>query len=165
MVEMTLNKNHMRRTLAQSGGIQYPAQLLPLIIGGLSFTRVLWLVYAEGRGRVKEASNNNNERFERHEITTKPSLRNGYGLGLSILNILSSSWKSRDAPVFEMEQESLPTLIRPWHHRYLVALFPWLSTFESWKLAEEDNELDVERPTPSEMGKNFPQDIKVEVPG
>ena len=54
MVEMTLNKNHMRRTIAQDGGIRFPSQLLPLLIGGLSFIRVLWLIYAEGRDRVDD---------------------------------------------------------------------------------------------------------------
>jgi hypothetical protein len=161
MVEMTLNKNNMLQALAKNGHIQYPAQLLPLLVGGLSFIRVLWLIYAEGRDRVKEASSDNKGRFERHETMTKPSWRNAYGLGHDILKILSPSRKPHDAPVFE-EQPPLPYLLRPWHHRYLVALFPWLGSFESWKLTERTGEVDVEQSTPSETGKNFQAEVKVE---
>lgn len=162
MVEMTLNKNNMLQTLSKYGHIQYPAQLLPLLIGGLSFIRVLWLIYAEGRDRVKEASHTNKARFERHETITKPSFRNAYGLGFDFLKILSPSKQPRDAPVFE-EEPNLPPVLKPWHHRYLVSLFPWLATFESWKLTETNSgEVDVEQSIPSEMGKNFQGDIKVE---
>lgn len=163
MVEMTLNKNHMRRTIAQDGGIRFPSQLLPLLIGGLSFIRILWLIYAEYRDRVKEASDSNNARFQRQETMTKPSLRNGYGLGLAFLKILSPARQPRDAPIFELEQENLPTLLRPGHHRYLVALLPWLSTFNSWKLAgRADGSLDIERPVPSGVGKHFEEETKAE---
>jgi hypothetical protein len=163
MVEMTLNKNHMRRTIAQDGGIRFPSQLLPLLIGGLSFIRVLWLIYAEGRDRVKEASKNNNERFARHETMTKPSLRNGYGLGLAFLKILSPSRQPRDVPIFALEEESLPAFLGPWHHRYLVALLPWLSTFKSWKMGEQnDASLDIERASPTDVGKNFGEEVKVD---
>src|ERR1700712_2440510 len=47
IVEMTLNENKMIDTLAQNGNIAYPAQLLPLLIGVLSFARVLWFIYDE----------------------------------------------------------------------------------------------------------------------
>src|ERR1700760_1556482 len=47
MVELTLNQNHMISTLAQSGGIGNPAQLLPLLVGILSFFRVLFLIYID----------------------------------------------------------------------------------------------------------------------
>ena len=162
MVEMTLNKNNMLQTLAQHGNIQYPAQLLPLLIGTLSFIRVMWLIYREGKDRVKEATYESNERFQRHETMTKPTLWNGYGLHRAFLKILSPSRKPRNVPIFEMQPETPPLMLRPWHHRYLVALFPWLSTFESWKLGDGNNELDVERSTAGEVGENFPQDVKIE---
>lgn len=171
MVEMTLTKNHiimtLSTTLSQNHSISNPAQLLPLLVGALSFLRVLWLIYTEGKKRVKEASNTGHARFERCETGTKPSLRNGYGLGLDFLKIFLPSTRPRDTPIFEFEQPILPPSlrrIRPWHHRYLVALFPWLSTFRFWRLAEGNNgSLDIERPTPSDMQKDFPGDGK-EVP-
>jgi hypothetical protein len=163
MVEMTLNKNHMRRTIAQDAGIQFPSQLLPLLIGGLSFIRVLWLIYAEGRDRVKDASDFNNERFERKETMTKPSLWNGYGLGLAFLNILSPSRQPRNAPIFALDEDNLPAILRPWHHRYLVALLPWLSTFDSWKMADRsDASLDTEQQPSSDAGRKFEQEVRVD---
>jgi hypothetical protein len=133
--------------------------LLPLLIGGLSFIRVLWLIYAKGRDRVKEASKNNNERFERRETITKPSLRNGYGLGLAFLKILSPFTQPHDVPIFALEEESLPA----WHHRYLVALLPWLSMFDSWKMKQRnDASLDTEWASPTDAGKKFGEKGKVD---
>jgi hypothetical protein len=165
MIEMTLNYNHMLQVLEQYGHIGTPSQLLPLLVGTLSFVRVLWLIYAEGKERVKEASDTGHARFERRETETNPSLRNGYGLGLKFLKIFSPSARPHDAPVFELEEPALPPLLRPWHHRYLVALFPWLSTFRFWRLAEKNNgaSVDIERSTPSDMKTEFPEDRK-EVP-
>jgi hypothetical protein len=162
MVEMTLNKNNMLQMLAQHSQIQYPAQLLPLLIGGLSFIRVLWLIYAEGRDRVKEQKTSNQERFNRHETMTKPSLRNGYGLGREFWKILSPAKRPSDAPIFEVEPV-LSAMLRPWHHRYLVALLPWLSTFDSWRLSERnDGSVDVEREARGEVREAFLSDRKVE---
>jgi hypothetical protein len=165
MIEMTLNYNHMLQALEQYGHIGVPAQLLPLLVGTLSFARVLWLIYAEGKKRAKEASDNGQARFERRETETKPSLHNGYGLGFNFLKIFSPSARPRDAPIFELDAPALPPLLRPWHHRYLVALFPWLSTFRFWRLAERNNgsSVDIERSTPSDMKTEFPEDRK-EVP-
>ncbi|KAE9382067.1 hypothetical protein N431DRAFT_552018 [Stipitochalara longipes BDJ] len=165
MVEMTLNKNNMLQTLAQHGNIQYPSQLLPLLIGTLSFIRVMWLIYREGRDRVREATDDSNERFRRHETMTKPSLRNGYGLHLAFLKILSPSRQPHNVPIFELEPETPPSVLRPWYQRYLVALFPWLSTFESWKLGGRTHEPDIERSAPAERENNFPQDVKIEPSG
>jgi hypothetical protein len=170
MVEKTLGKNNMLGTLSQYSHIVYPSQLLPLLVGALSFLRVLWLIYAEGKERVKEASDTGHARFERRETGTKPSLRNGYGLGLNFFKIFLPSGRPRNDPVFELEQPLLPPLFRPWHHRYLVALFPWLSTFKFWRLAEGNGgSLDIERSTPSDMNpsdmKDFSEDRKEVVLG
>jgi hypothetical protein len=163
MVEMTLNKNNMWQTLAQNSTIiQYPSQLLPLLVGGLSFIRVLWLIYVEGRDRVKEEKDNNQRRFNRHETMTKPSMRNAYGLGLNFFKILSPAKRPREAVIFEAEP-SFPQPLKPWHHRYLVALLPWLSAFESWKLTDKnDAEVDAERAARTGARESFPQDLKVE---
>jgi hypothetical protein len=160
MVEMTLTKNNMLQMLAQHSQIQYPAQLLPLLIGGLSFIRVLWLIYAEGRDRVKVEKTSNQERFNRHETMTKPTLRNGYGLGREFWKILSPANRPRDAPIFEVEPV-LPAMLRPWHHRYLVALFPWLSAFESWRLSGPNGgSSDVEGEATGEVREGFLTDRK-----
>jgi hypothetical protein len=163
MVEMTLNKNNMWQTLAQNSSIiQYPSQLLPLLVGGLSFIRVLWLIYVEGRDRVKVEKDSNQARFNRHETMTKPSLGNAYGLGLNFFKILSPAKQPREAVIFEAEP-SLPPPLKPWHHRYLVALLPWLSAFEAWKLTDKhDAEVDPERSAPMGASESFPQDLKVE---
>jgi hypothetical protein len=163
MVEMTLNKNNMWQTLAQNSSIiQYPSQLLPLLVGGLSFIRVLWLIYVEGRDRVKVEKDSNQARFNRHETMTKPSLGNAYGLGLNFFKILSPAKQPREAVIFEAES-SLPQPLKPRHHRYLVALLPWLSAFEAWKLTDKhDAEVDPERSAPMGTSESFPQDLKVE---
>jgi hypothetical protein len=45
----------------------------------------------------------------------------------------------------------------------LVALLPWLSAFESWKLTDRhDAEVDPERSVPTAASESFPQDLKVE---
>src|ERR1700753_2043576 len=50
MIEMTLNDNHMLGVLAKnSGQVANAAQLIPLLIGTLSFLRVLWLIFREWR--------------------------------------------------------------------------------------------------------------------
>ena len=49
-VELTLNYNHVQGVLAQSG-MASAGQLLPLLIGVFSTTRLAWIIYREGRSR------------------------------------------------------------------------------------------------------------------
>jgi hypothetical protein len=137
VIEMTLNKNHMLKTLAQNGNIAYPAQLLPLIVGALSFLRVLWLIHAEWKERVKKGSSTSHSRFEAaSETAAKPLLHNWHAFSLDIIKNFSPSAQSDTTPAFEFEQPNLTSTLRPWHHRYFVALLPWLSTFDFWRIAE-----------------------------
>ena len=159
---MTLNKNHMLKTLAQNGKIAYPAQLLPLIVGALSFLRVLWLIYAGWKKRVKKVSSPSHTHLEAaSEATTKPLLHNWHAFSLDIIKNFSPSARSDTTPAFELEQPNLPYTFRSWHLRYLVALLPWLSTFDFWRIADRCNPLpDIERSPPSETIKGFEEDSK-----
>jgi hypothetical protein len=162
MIEMTLNKNHMLKTLAQNGNIGYPSQLLPLIVGALSFLRVIWLIYDEWKKHRREASRTSDTRFEAARQTTKkPSLYNYYGFSLNIIKIFSPSTRLDTTPAFEFEHPNLPCTLRPWHQRYAVALLPWLSTFDFWRIADECHPSpDIERSRRSETGKGFEEDSK-----
>jgi hypothetical protein len=145
MIEMSLSKNHMIQVLAQHGEIAYPAQLIPLIVGVLSFVRVVWLIYAKWKEGNEKSSRSNNATAMRVNHT----LYNPYYFSLdTIKQIFSSSAQpERNMPTFEADQPNMPAILRPWHHRYAVALVPWLSTFDGWRIADGSSppSPDVER--------------------
>ncbi|KAG0645238.1 hypothetical protein D0Z07_8935 [Hyphodiscus hymeniophilus] len=132
-IEMTLNKNHMLQTLAKNGEIAYPAQLIPLIIGTLSFVRVLWLIYSEWQEKNDRWSGSSNGEVKK---THHPSLHTGFNFTLDTFKqfFSFSAQPESSTPTFAAEESSMPDILRPWHHRYAVAILPWLSTFDSWKL-------------------------------
>lgn len=170
MIEMTLTKNNMLQTTARNGNIAYPAQLIPLIVGALSFLRVLWLIYAEWKEADEKRSNKCNDDVNARKQKAKhhPSLSNGYHFSIDIIKRIfsSSAQPEPSTPSFEVEQPDLPEILRPWHHRYAVALLPWLSTFKSWRIVEVDMDIssaDLERSAFLRSKKDLKEDTK-EVP-
>jgi hypothetical protein len=158
MIEMTLTKNNMLQTFPKYGKIAYPAQLIPLIVGVLSFLRVLWLVYAEWKEADETKSRRRNEDADaRNEKANLPSL---YHFSIDIFKrIFSSSAQPEPrTPTFEVEQPDMPEVLRPSHHRYAIALLPWLSTFKSWRIGQVDRDAsspDIERPYSLGSKKDF----------
>lgn len=129
MIELTLNENHVIDTLAQNSPIRSPGQLLPLLIGILSFGRILWLISIEHRKEIIEVL--------RTETKSKPH-RKIYnirrGLGISMHRIISPL-----APV-EITKTRTPDVSHSWPRRYLVGWLPWLSVFGFGKRALQDIE-------------------------
>ena len=118
MIEMTLNFNHMQNTLASYGRIGYPGQLVPLVVGILSLVRVLWLIYMEWKDSRPDGN-------ARNTTSTYQYIR----------NILWPPLNVDDMALGELEGANMPSTLGPWHHRYLVAYLPWLSTLSFWKIA------------------------------
>lgn len=159
LVELTLSGNHMTGVLAKNGNIAYPAQLLPLIVGALSFIRVLWLinanVSAERKKRQRAAKEATRclagdeceaEGWEQPTpvpttpTTPRPGLNkristaSSFGLGIKhfFSPNLGDSGLTHSPSEDTVDEDTRPHRMRPFHHRYLVAWLPWLSLFEFW---------------------------------
>jgi hypothetical protein len=156
MIEMTLNKNNMLEATTSHRDITYPSQLLPLCVGALSFLRVLWLIYREGKERIKEESSAEKTRSAAAGgRPAKRSLYNCFGFSLDIRKLFTLPARPDSALVSEVEQ------FRPWHYRYLVALLPWLSTFDFWLKADSNNhELHEEQSLSSDIQIRYTEDRK-----
>ena len=135
IVEMTLIKNNMRQALAQYGHITTPAQLLPLLIGTLSFIRILWLISREHgkaiqntlRAEAEMAEHEAPKFLQRVHLAFKTTIR-------KIISPLSVSSDIAGSTVHrERSPSNTPHRFHPLHHRYLVAWLPWLSVFKFWK--------------------------------
>ena len=132
---MTLNRNNMLQTLSQFGHISTPAQLLPLLVGTLSFVRTLWLIFQK---HGKAIMNTLREEAEKAENETPKFLhRVRRALEITIRKIISPLSVSSDIAVSTVDRErshsNPPLRFHPMHHRYLVAWLPWLSVFKFWK--------------------------------
>lgn len=134
IVEMTLNYNHMLGTLAQNSRITTPAQLLPFLVGTLSFVRTLWLIFKE---HGKTVANILRADAEMAENEAPKFLHIVYlAFDVTIRRIISPLSVSSDATSTARRERSPPDTphrYHPWHRRYLVAWLPWLSVFKFWK--------------------------------
>jgi hypothetical protein len=150
MIELTLKDNHMRRTLAKYGDIAFPAQLLPLLAGGLSFLRIVWLIYVEwskgsealpsranldGTHEHTGAHEHTGPLHAKHPIDSSEATTSGrYSAFLRWLRGHRASHGPADQDNDNDENEDGVALSsRPNYQRYLVALWPWLSTLDFWK--------------------------------
>ena len=137
MIEMTLNDNNMLQTLARHSNVSAPAQLLPLLIGTLSFARTVWLIFCEHGSEILEAVHTETAGMEPRSRGQKFRL----GFHLSIQRLISplsgvSSGRPREASV----RTQTSFIHRPWHQRYLVAYLPWLSIFGFWRKVLDQDE-------------------------
>lgn len=145
MVEVTLNKNKITGVLGSSineGGIAYPAQLLPMLIGALSLVRILFLLYRQW-SRSKEAKEGNARKEFATKLGTSPQspqvsrYTTGGGLGLHTTlspteHSFSPSAVSEGTTVVSPGQDHSSSFDRPRYLRYLVAWLPWLSVYDLW---------------------------------
>lgn len=129
-VELAVTWNYVRDVIGPNGNIDYPAQLLPMLIGALGFIRILWLMFK--RWRWPEDESNEEEEVQQKSAMPPgaPPGTPGVGLGL-----LSPQTPFSDAPTAndETDYDDSVTQGRSFATRYLVAYLPWLSQFEFWK--------------------------------
>jgi hypothetical protein len=119
MIEMTLHKNNMIAELAGGSNIAYPGQLIPLLVGILSFLRTVWLIFKEWReDRYRKAL---------HDPEAPPSKT---GLLAAVPNIQHHGKKSDErvvlktqAPDFQNEKPIFESSLM----RYILAWLPWLA--------------------------------------
>jgi len=138
---MTLNQNHLLGTLAQHSDVRPPAQLLPLLIGVLSFARTLWLIFDEHGKTIAKIlrTEAENAKILRAEAENEPpkilhNIRRGFEITVRrIISPLSVSSSTVSTDGSEQSQSHMPHGFHPWHQRYLVAWMPWLSIFKFWR--------------------------------
>jgi hypothetical protein len=121
MVEMTLNWNHVTQVLGPNGNISYPAQLLPMMIGLLSFVRICWLLFKRWRYPAEDENEGSREK-----LGGTPGAPETQQAGLGILQSSRAYPNGNDDEADIARNRSLA-------ERYMVAYLPWLSQFEFWK--------------------------------
>jgi len=124
---MTLVWNNMHEVIGPRGGISYPAQLIPMMIGALSFVRITVLLIQQWRFPPEEDCCEENEQQER-----KPSVSSGgggVGLGLGP----SAYSPATNAVIAGHDYDTSVVSRSSIAKRYLVAYLPWLSQFDFWK--------------------------------
>jgi hypothetical protein len=131
MVELTLNWNHVTQVLGPNGNITYPAQLLPMMIGALSFLRICWILFKRWHFPEPDCCDENQIPHQRMVMSREaPFDTPQKGLGL-----LSSPSDHREGTTAVVGQEYDTSMVRnrsPFK-RYLVGYLPWLSQFDFWK--------------------------------
>lgn len=131
LIEMTLNENHMLQTVAKFGHIAFPAQLIPLLIGVLSFARVLWLIFLEWVDSEDAEAAANEE--QGHPVVHPH--RSEYANSVRGVLRLLPPWSNtkRDRPAVATKPEDRKDRHKPIHYRWLVGYLPWLSIFPFWR--------------------------------
>jgi len=142
LIEMTLNENHMLQTVAKYGHIAFPAQLVPLLVGVLSFARVLWLMLADWVDSEDEKAANEDpaHRVHPHRSAYAKTLRGG----LRLLPPWTKGKRGRPAGPTKMDDRK--DRHKPLHYRILVGYLPWLSVFPFWRRELRD----IENQSPKE---------------
>jgi hypothetical protein len=151
-IEMTLNENHMLQTVAKYGHIAFPAQLLPLLVGVLSFLRVLWLIMMDWveLGDEKAANEDPDHPVHPHRSAYAKTLRGG----LRLLPPWTNAKRGR--PPVPTKPEDNIDRHKPIHYRILVGYLPWLSVFPFWRreLRDVENQSTTHTPEMTSDVKN-----------
>jgi len=146
-IELTLVYNNVQQALVAHANISAPAQLLPLLVGTLSFARTLWLIIYEHGNSILDTLRTEADGME--PKSHAENIRRGFHLTIQrFISPLSGEPLPlhREASVVS----HTPFHLRPWHERYLVAYLPWLAIFGFWKkIVDEDQGL----PTTSTNGE------------
>ncbi len=129
MVEFTLNVNYIKGVLVQGSTIAYPSQLLPMLIGLLSFVRIMWLIFRQRRWPEEGASTEVEPSKPIPSFRLTPEQRQSNGLGL---HPMPSPAYSQATTAADHGLDHSMTIHRPLHLRLLVAWLPWLSQFDFW---------------------------------
>jgi hypothetical protein len=117
--------------LGPNGNISYPAQLLPMMIGALSFLRICWLLFQRWLNPEPDCCDENEVTPGKlNESNGGPPATPSVGLGL-----LSSPSSDSERPAAGTGQDYDQSITRQRSlaMRYLVAYLPWLSQFQFWK--------------------------------
>jgi len=141
MIELTLNENHMLLTLSKWGNIAFPAQLVPLLVGVLSFARVLWLMLMDWADEEAPSGEEpGHPETHPHRTAYVKTLRGG-------LRLLPPWTKAAKKPRRAVaEPENMKDRHKPIHYRFLVGYLPWLSVFPFWRRELRD----IENPSPAD---------------
>lgn len=134
MVELTLNWNHVTQVLGPNGNITYPAQLLPMMIGALSFARICWLLFKRWHFPEPDCCEENEHQVPQQQKTAIPP-QPTFETFKEVVSPLSSSFTQVESTNADVGKEQDTSLMRTRGpvKRYLVAYLPWLSQFDSWK--------------------------------
>jgi hypothetical protein len=154
LIELTLNENHMLRTLAKWGDIAFPAQLLPLLVGVLSFARVLWFMLLDWVDTGDEAVIA--DPAHPHRSAAAKSLRGR----LRLLPSWNDAKQRR--PVAGTKPNDGEDRHKPIHYRWVVGYLPWLSVFPFWR--RELRDIENVAPTESESQAQKPHVGRVDMP-
>lgn len=75
-IEMTLNYNHVKSVLGPGGRIYFPSQLIPMILGGFTFVRLMWKKIVESRSQspVTKSAQDLSSAEPAEDISTSKSL-------------------------------------------------------------------------------------------
>jgi hypothetical protein len=131
MVELTVIWNHVINVVGPNGNISFPAQLLPMLIGALSFVRICWLIFKQWRDGPEDCCDENEAGGEK--LGVAPGAPNAPTAGLGIepsspaypdVTTNASGGRLDDASMLAN---------RSYVTRYMIAYLPWLSQFEFWK--------------------------------
>ena len=137
-VELTLIWNRVSTVIVTGNSVAYPSQLLPLLVGGFGFVRILFLLFwayyepeDQERGETatappEDAQGNLSAGNEQR------AARQGLGIESKEMTASPSSY-SPGTTILGHDQNHNPVAIRrSLLHRYMVAWLPWLSQFPFW---------------------------------
>jgi hypothetical protein len=133
MIELTLSENNMLSSLPQSGGVGNPAQLLPLLIGILTFIRVCFLLYVDRTGNFGEVWRFDANDEGQHDIAPRKATIRFFNVKLRGLMGPATPNTRANTGDFEENMAERHSPGRPWWKRHLVGLFPWMSVFQLWR--------------------------------
>ena len=162
-IEVTLNENHILQALSMNGKIAYPSQLIPLIVGALSFLRVLWLIHEGWKEHIKKESKSGSKHLDAGGgALKKESLYQRFVSNIMKIKFVSAMIKPDAMPSQQRSGPCSAKRSRSWQLRYLVAFLPWLSTFEFWKHEDkQDSSADIEGTSPSQLMRHREDDKEV----
>jgi hypothetical protein len=129
MVELTLVWNHVINVNGPNGNISYPAQLLPMLIGALSLTRICWLIFKQWRDGDNGCCDENQTGGEKRGAA--PGAPDPPNTGLGIIPSSPAGADDTDAACGGRDASMLAE--RSIVIRYTIAYLPWLSQFGFWK--------------------------------
>lgn len=127
-VEMTLNYNHVKAVLGPGGRIYFPSQLIPMILGGFTFTRLVWKKFVQSRQR--------NSVDPPIEQPLSPTPEKGVSTTRNLMTLMSPPSpvvKKERAPKFEDKDIDSRMLTAGPGWRMLVSYLPWISLLPRFK--------------------------------
>lgn len=150
VIELTLNENYARGVLGtnqatNSGNILTPGQLLPMLIGALSFVRIIytaWELWRSPSGDITPSLGRNRSRH--YSKTQQNSVK-----GLNAFQLFSTALASAEAGetydethkhTNEGVYDSIMNLHRRlnWWQRIMITWLPWLSLLYFWPWTKND---------------------------